>query len=186
MPRPPSASRHPEPRPGFVAVGFVRAPFGLRGELAVEVLTDFPERFQPDARLYAGGAQYQVYSTRAHRGGLLVELRGLQSRAQAERLRGLLLEVPEDELVPLEEGRYYRFQIVGIEVFDRDGRPLGRVAEVIETGANDVYVVRDAEGDLLVPAIDSVVLQVDVAAARMVVDLPEGLERKPPPMPRRR
>lgn len=169
-----------------MAVGFVRALFGLRGELAVEVLTDFPERFRPGARLFVRGREFEVYNARSHRSGLLIELLGVQSRLQAERLCGCLIEVPEEELAPLGEGEFYRFQIVGLAVFDREGQPLGRVAEVLETGANDVYIVRDDGGDLLVPAIDSVVLEVDVPAGRMVVDLPEGLERKPPPGPRRR
>lgn len=164
----------------------MRAPFGVRGELAVELLTDFPTRFEPGAALWAAGREYRVHGARPHRGGVLLDLRGIQSRLQAEQFRGLLLEVPEHELAPLEEGHYYRFQVIGMEVVDREGRALGRVAEVLETGANDVYIVRDAEGDLLVPAIDSVVERVDVGTGRMVVDLPAGLERKPFPKPRDR
>jgi len=109
---------------------------------------------------------------------LLLHLEGIDTREQAEALRGLLLEVPEDELAPLAEDQYFRFQILGMEVVDQDGQPLGRVEEILDTGATDVYVVRSAEGELLLPAIDTVVKEIDVAGRRMVVDVPEGLERR--------
>jgi 16S rRNA processing protein RimM len=164
----------------------VRAPFGVRGELIVDSLTDFPQRFRRAATLWAAGVSYTVRSARPHRGALLLELSGIDSRDQAESLSGLLLEVPEDELPALAEGEYYRFQIVGMDVVDRAGQPLGRIEDVLDTGANDVYVVRNAEGDLLLPATDAVVKEVDVAGRRMVVELMAGLERKPHPQPRRR
>ncbi|MEX1255695.1 MAG: ribosome maturation factor RimM [Dehalococcoidia bacterium] len=178
--RPEAARRtHPEPRPGFVAVGWVRGPRGVRGELKVDPLTEFHERFAPGAALQASGATYVVRGCRPHRGTLLLELEGIESRAAAETLRNLLLEIPEESLARLPEGRYFRFQILGMEVFDRENRALGRIDEIIETGANDVYVVHDAEGELLIPAIDSVVQEIDVARQRMTVELIEGLERRP-------
>src|SRR3970282_2101278 len=91
----------PQPRPGFVAVGYVRAPFGVRGELAVELLTDSPQPFEPGAALWAGGREYRVYAARSHRGGLLVELHGLQSRTQADGAGRLLLGGPHAGLSPL-------------------------------------------------------------------------------------
>jgi len=180
------ASPSPQPREGFVAVGLVRAPFGVRGELIVDSLSDFAQRFRRAATLWAAGVSYTVRRARPHKGALLLELEGVESRAEAEALRGALLEVPEGELPALAEGQYYRFQIMGMDVVDRAGRPLGRIEEVLDTGANDVYVVRDAEGDLLLPATDAVVKEVDVAGRRMVVELLAGLERKPHPQPRKR
>jgi 16S rRNA processing protein RimM len=162
----------------------VRAPRGVRGELTVDLLTDSPQRFQPGATVWAGRAAYVVRRARAHRAALLLELEGIDTREQAETLRGLLLEVPEQDLSPLREDQYYRFQILGMEVVERDGQPLGRVEEVLDTGANDVYVVRNEEGELLIPAIDAVVKEVDVAGRRMVVELMAGLERRPRKRPR--
>ena len=176
----------PPPSNGFVAVGFVTAPRGLRGELTVVPLTDFPERFQPGAQLWARGTAYTVRHTRTHRGRLLVELEGIESRTEAEALRDVLLEVPEQELPPLAEDQYFRFDVVGMEVVDESGRALGRLDEVLETGANDVYIVRDDSGELLIPAIDSVIKRVDVKGRRMVVAPLAGLERrarKPPKRP---
>lgn len=114
-----------------------------------------------------------------HQKTLLLALRGVTTRTGADTLRNLLLEVPESDLPPLSEGEYYRYQLIGVEVFDASGAALGRIEDVIDTGANDVYAVRNAEGELLVPAIDSVVRAVDLPAGRMVVDVPQGLERRP-------
>ena len=169
----------PEPREGFIAVGFVRGPRGVRGELKVAPLTDFPQRFQPGATLWAGGVQRTVRRVRVHRDALLVEMDGIDNREQADDLRGSLLEVPEEALPPLASDSYFRFQIEGMEVVDLAGRLLGRIEEVLTTGANDVYVVRGAETELLLPAIDSVVKEVDVHGRRMVVELLPGLEPRP-------
>jgi len=177
--RTPAKPHHPQPRAGFVAVGFVRAPRGVLGELSVEPMTDFAERFQPGAAVWAAGVSYTVAGARPHRDALLVQLEGIESRGQAEPLRGLLLEVPDVTLTPLEQGRYYRFQIVGMDVVDTEGAPLGQIQEVLETGANDVYIVHDAESELLIPAIDSVVQDVDIDANRMVVRLLDKMERRP-------
>ncbi|MCH8901771.1 MAG: 16S rRNA processing protein RimM [Chloroflexi bacterium] len=178
-PRRPASRPLPEPSPGFVAVGWVGAPRGRRGDLTIEPLTDFPQRFQPDAIVWAGGASYTVRHVRQHRRALLLELDGVETPEQAEKLRGLLLEVPEEELGALGEHQYFRFQLLGMAVVDRDGQPLGHIEEVLDTGANDVYIVRSPEGELLIPAIDTVVKQVDVAGKRMVVELIAGLQHRP-------
>ncbi len=115
-----------------------------------------------------------------HQKTLLLALRGVTTRTGADVLRNLLLEVPEDDLPPLADGEYYRYQLIGVEVFDGAGEALGRIEDVIDTGANDVYAVRNADGELLVPAIDTVVRTVDLPGRRMEVDVPPGLERRPP------
>jgi 16S rRNA processing protein RimM len=167
------------PTQGFVAVGLVRGARGVHGELKIEPLTDFPERFQRGATLWIEGRPFVVRLSRHQPPALLLQLEGIESRPAAEDLRGRYLEVPESELAQLDEDQYFRFQIVGLEVFDIAGARLGRVEEVLQTGANDVYIVRNDEGELLLPAIDTVVKSVDVAGGRMVVELLEGLERRP-------
>lgn len=183
MPRkpatPPPTRNEPSAREGFVAVGRVRGGRGVRGELKIEPLTDAPDRFRPGATVYAAGIPRTVRNARAYRGLLLLELTGIQTRERADELGGTLLEVPESELAQLEPGRFYRHQIVGLEVFDEDGTCLGRVEQVLETGANDVYVTRGQQGELLIPAIDSVIKDVDIAGGRIVVELLPGLERTP-------
>ena len=167
-------------------MGWIRGPHGTRGELKVSTLTDFPERFELGSELWANGARYRVSGVRPHGGGLLVELEGIEMRDQAEALSGALLEVPEQKLASLPDGQYFRFQIIGMEVVDREGRALGRVSDILETGANDVYIARNDEGDLLIPAIDSVVKEIDREAGRIVVELLQGLERRLHTRPKRR
>ena len=163
-----------DPRPGFVAVGRVLAPHGLKGELKVQPLTDNPERFAPKSRVWADEQLVTIVASREAGGHLYVRLKGFPDRTSAERFRHALLQVPEESLPVLPEGEYYRFQLIGLQVFDREGAPLGTLEEVIETGANDVYRVRRPDGtDLLLPALDDVIVSVDLAAKRMVVDPPE-------------
>ena len=157
----------------------MRGPHALHGELKVDPLTDIPDRFQPGRTLQIGERVYTVRAAHMHQKTLLLALEGVASRTAADKLRNLLIELPEEELPALGPGEYYRYQLLGIEVFDTAGEPLGRIEEVIDTGANDVYAVRNAEGELLVPAIDTVVKRVDVGAGRMTVDVPPGLERRP-------
>ena len=161
--------------PGYVAVGLIAAPWSVRGDLKVQPLTDFPERFQRGAALWVRGRRIEVQRSRWSRGFVYLGLSGIDSRGAAEELRGVLLEVPESELTPLPEGQYYRFQVIGLEVRTPGGRSLGRVDEILSTGSNDVYVVRGGPRELLIPAIEDVVLEVDLEGGRLVVELLEQL-----------
>jgi 16S rRNA processing protein RimM len=162
-----------EPDEGYVAVGRVQSPFGLKGELKVMSLTDNPERFVPKAKLWAGQQPVTIASVREAQGYVYLMLKGFSDRSSVDKFRHALLQVPETELPELEEGEYYRFQLLGLTVVDKDGTELGTIAEVIETGATDVYRVRDAEGkDTLLAATEDVVISVDLPAKRMVVDPP--------------
>ena len=179
--RPASSTQEPprrrpvrDPRPGFVAVGRVLAPFGLKGELKVQALTDNPARFAPKSRLYADEQPVTVAASREAGGHLYVRLKGFNDRNSVEKLRHAMLQVPESALPALPAGQYYRFQLVGLEIVRRDGSRLGTLEEVIETGANDVYRVRTPEGqDILLPALDDIIISVDLDAKRMVADPPE-------------
>ena len=163
-----------EPRPGFVAVGRVLGPFGVKGELKVQPLTDNPRRFAAKSRVWAGEQLVTIAESREAGGYVYVRLKGFADRTSAERFRHALLQVPEESLPPLPEGEYYRFQLIGLRVFDREGEPLGTLDQVLETGANDVYRVRRPDGtDLLLPALDDVIVSVDLVEKRMVVDPPE-------------
>ena len=166
--------RQTEPDPGYVAVGRVLSPFGLKGELKVEAVTDNPDRFRAKAKLFAGMQPVSVARSRNAQGYVYITLKGHPDRTSVERFHNALLQVPETDLAPLPEGEYYRFQLQGMSVVDRGGALLGTLAEVIETGANDVYRVHAESGaDLLLPALRDVIVSVDLAAKRMVVDPPE-------------
>ncbi|HEC34113.1 MAG TPA: 16S rRNA processing protein RimM [Chloroflexi bacterium] len=173
----------PPPRPAeprFLAVGRVLRPHGVRGELRVGLLTDYPERLSLHRLLYLGAEPrpYEVEGVRFHQGAALIKLVGCDDRNEAEGLRGQLVQIPIEAAIPLEKGEYYHFQIVGVEVVTDEGESLGLVAEVLDTGANDVYLVRGPRGEVLIPAIEEVVRELDLEARRMVVTLLPGLLRE--------
>jgi 16S rRNA processing protein RimM len=167
------------PAPGYVAVGLIIGPWGRVGDLKVRSLTDFPERFAPGRRLYAGGEPYTIEHCQWRRGYACLKFSGIDSTTAAEALRQRLLEVPESELMPLAEGEYYHFQILGLEVRSTGGEILGTVAEVISTGSNDVFLVQGPLGELLIPGTEDVIKSVDLEAGRMEIEMVEGL--RPPP-----
>ena len=170
----------PEAREGFRAIGRVERPWGLRGEIKVLPLTDFPERFDPEAQLYVRGEQRRVIRSRWQKGRVYLTLSGVERVDAAEALRGELLEVPADDTPDFSDGEYYVDDIEGCEVATAAGDSLGTVREVLQPGANDVYVVaRPGRRDLLVPALRDIVLEVDVEAKRITVDLPDGLDDAP-------
>jgi 16S rRNA processing protein RimM len=164
----------------YLAVGRIVGLHGIRGEVKVELLTDFPERFKAGAKLYLGSESearpIQVEGARPHQGMMLVKFAGVTDRDAAEELRQALLLIPEDEAMPLADDENYAHDLIGLQVETQEGRVLGRLTEILYTSANDVYVVRGPAGELLIPALRQVVLTVDLAAGRMVVTLPEGLE----------
>lgn len=175
-----SRGSEPPPRPTgprFLSVGRVLRPHGIRGELRVELLTDYPERLALHAVLYLGreARPYPLEGVRFHKGAALIKLAGCDDRNAAEELRGQQVQIPIEEAVPLEDGEYYHFQVVGVDVVSEEGEQIGRVVEVMETGANDVYVVHGPRGEVLIPAIAEAVQELDLNARRMVVRLLPGL-----------
>ena len=168
--------------PGYLAVGQIVGAHGLNGELKVEAYSDFPDRFAPGATLYLGEdlEEVQVATVRPHKTHLLVNLDEIGDRNEAEDVRGLWLYVPEADAAELEEGQYWIHDIIGLQVVTVDGVQVGKITDVMATGANDVYVVRpagDINGgrDVLLPAIADVVEQVDLQNGLMIVRLLEGL-----------
>jgi 16S rRNA processing protein RimM len=172
-PKPSRSLQQHEPDDGFVAVGRVLSVFGLNGELKVQSLTDNPERFAPKSRLHAGQQLVIITASRDAGRHTYIKLKGFPSRTSVEKFRGVLLQIPESELPPLAEGEFYRFQLIGLEVYDRAGAKLGTVAEVLETGATDVYRITAPDTpDLLLPATPDVVIEIDLKNKRMTVDPP--------------
>ncbi len=170
------------PEPRYLVVGRVVRPHGVQGELRVEIITGFPERLEQHDHFYLADPdspedvrRYPAEGMRQHKGTLLLKLAGCDDRNEAELLRGMLVQIPFEEAVPLEDGEYYHFQIVGVRVETESGEWLGQVTEVLETGANDVYLVRGPRGEVLLPAITDVVRKLDVEEKRMVVHLLPGM-----------
>ena len=164
------------PRDGFRAVGLIERPRGLKGELKALPLTDFPERFAPGARVFVGGASRIVRRSNWQKGRVYLFIDGVDDRESAEALRGELIEIPEGERPRSGEAFWYIDEIEGLRVVSVDGTELGTVREVLQTGANDVYIVdRGERRDLLVPALGDVVVDIDLGSGALTVDLPDGL-----------
>lgn len=164
--------------PSFLIIGQIQKPHGVRGEVRVVSHTDFPERFTWLETVYVGEKDLRlmtVESTRFHGDLVLLKLEGFDSRESVESLRGQWLQVPESEAVPLEEGEYYLYQLEGLRVFTDEGEDLGELVQVMETGANNVFVVRGESGELLLPDTDEVVQEIDFENGRMIVHLLAGL-----------
>jgi 16S rRNA processing protein RimM len=164
--------------PVFLAVGKLTRPHGVRGEMIMEIMTDFPERLKPGVQLYVGPGRrpFRLRSRRPHQRGALVAFEGINTREQSGELRNQFVLVRADDRPPLPEGEYYHHQLIGLQVVEEQGSAIGELVEILQTGANDVYVVRlPAGGELLIPAIDSVILSVDLERAEIWVQLPPGL-----------
>lgn len=158
--------------PQLVRVGFVRRPLGLRGEVEVEALTHRADRFHAGLSLHAGPVSRVVEAVRPSRGGVALKLSGVDDRGSAEKLRGCYLEVDLEQVEPLPVGSFYHWQLVGLQVFDTAGASLGVLSEVLEYPANEVFVVSGPSAPVLVPALFSVVREVDLPGGRMVVEMP--------------
>ncbi len=164
----------------YLAIGRIVRAHGVRGEVSMAVLTEFPERFETTKRVYLGNeyeaTPYDLEAYRWHKQNLLLTLGGIVDRTQAERLRNQLVQVPIGEAVALPEGSYYLYELMGLEVYTHEDEYLGKIVDIIETKANDVYVVEgDQPKQILIPAIDDVVKSVDLDLGKMEIKLLDGL-----------
>ncbi len=163
----------------YIAVGRIIKPHGVRGEVSAVLLTDFPERFETTEWLYLGDEYeadpYELESFRWHKSNILLKFVEVTDRNYAEALRGLYVQVPVEEAVPLPEGEFYIYQLIGLQVETTEGESLGIIEQVLETGANDVYVVKHGDREILLPAIPDVVKKVDLQAQLVTVQMMDGL-----------
>lgn len=168
-----------EGEPVYLAVGLLRRPHGVRGEIMLEIQTDFPERLEVGETFYIGDDYLPVTisTRREHNKGLLLSFKGIQDRDEIGRFRNQRLYVRLSDWPPLPEGEYYDHELIGLTVIEEaTGKTLGELKEIITTGANDVYVVESESGsEILLPAIPDVILDVDLAGHQMSVYLLPGL-----------
>jgi 16S rRNA processing protein RimM len=164
----------------WVAIGEIGRPYGRGGEVHVTPLTDDLDRFARvgDCVLLdpTGGREARrLTAARRQGGGVIVALAGCDSPEVARTLGGRLLAIPESETLPLDEGHFYAWQLVGCRVVTEDGREVGRVAGIEETAAHDLWVVRDGAREHLIPSVPDIVREVDLAGRRVVISPPPGL-----------
>ena len=153
----------------MIRVGQVTGAYGLDGAVKVMPLTDFQDRFDPGASLLLDGGAYSVEWSRESHPGIVVKLEGIDNRTMAELFRGRYLEVPDGEMRPLEAGRFYHRQVVGLAAVTSSGQRLGVIAEILERPANDVWVSRDGSIEHLIPATRDAIVSVDLPAGQVVV-----------------
>ncbi len=162
--------------PVFLAVGKLRRPHGVKGEMLMEVLTDFPQRLWSKKTIYVGERHEPmvINTIRPQDRALLLTFEGIEDCDTVGKLRNLIVYVKNADLPKLPEGEYYYHELLDLTVIDENGQKLGVLSEIIETGANDVYVVQPPEGDeILLPVIDGVILNVDLERREMRVHPPE-------------
>jgi 16S rRNA processing protein RimM len=168
----------PDGEPVYLTVGFLRRPHGLQGEMVMDLHTEFPERMKSGRKLLVG-EEYKpmtLASARPHQKGMLVRFQGIETPEAAGEYRNQWVYIKAKEAPKLPEGQIYQHELIGFQVIDENDQPLGELVEILETGANNVYVVKDETGgELLLPAIPSVVLNIDPGRRVMRVHILEGL-----------
>ncbi|MBK9372855.1 MAG: 16S rRNA processing protein RimM [Holophagales bacterium] len=164
----------------LVVVGRLARPHGLRGEMSVEVLSDFPERFVPGLAVVgvdAAGKRRSLVVSAVRPNGerLLLTFQGVSSRTDADALRGLDIAVPKGSEVPRPAGFVYHFDLEGCRAVDRSGRELGLVTALEELGGRSLLTLLTASGERDVPFVEPIVVSVDLEKRLVVLDPPAGL-----------
>ncbi|HLK58665.1 MAG TPA: ribosome maturation factor RimM [Chthonomonadaceae bacterium] len=163
-----------------LTIGEIVAPFGLAGEVKVRLETDFPDRFSRLKQIFlrdarGNGRLAEVESVRPHKGQILLKIRGIVSIEQAETLRNHRVQIRPQDAVRLPPNEFYIHDLLGCEVVTSKGQVLGPLTDVLRGTANDVYVVGQGKGEILLPVVSDVVQSVDLAARRIVVTPTPGL-----------
>jgi 16S rRNA processing protein RimM len=163
----------------FLTLGTVIGAHGLAGELKVRPVTDLPEQFEHLSAVYVGDEPRprKVQHVRFHAGNVLLKLRGISNPEDGASFRGQVIRISGKDALPLEEGEFLLYQLIGLDVFDESGTKIGTTVDLIETGARDVFVIRPEGGgaEILLPNIEDAVLEIVPSERRMVVRLLEYL-----------
>jgi 16S rRNA processing protein RimM len=152
----------------FLAVGVIINAHGLHGELKIFPLTDDIRRFRKLEKVFIDGAEKKVVWCKLQTDRVILKLEGIDSIEEAQKYFKKYLEVKREDAVELSEGSYFIADLIGCIVFDTDGRNLGAISDVIKTGSNDVYWIREGK-ELLIPALKDIVLEVDVENKKIVI-----------------
>jgi len=162
----------------YLRIGKIVNTQGIKGEVRVLPLTEKLDRFDllkivflDDTRLIEMEVEYVKY----HKNFVLIKFKGVDNMNEAEKLKDNYILVSREDAIELPEGSYFVCDLIGLNVYTKEGSPLGKVEDVLSTGSNDVYVVRDGEKEILIHALKTVVLEISLEQDKMVVDLPEGL-----------
>jgi len=164
----------------LVQIGKIIGTHGHKGEVKVYPLTDFPERFLSlqEVILMTSSGQIKALSvknSRFHKTYVIMELEGCHTISEAQELKGCTINIPQEQVHPLEDGEYYYFQLIGLQVYTEEELYLGILDNIFPTGSNDVYVVKNDQKEYLIPAIKEVVKEVNLEKRRITIHPLKGL-----------
>ncbi|HIX02094.1 MAG TPA: ribosome maturation factor RimM [Candidatus Ligilactobacillus excrementigallinarum] len=167
----------------YYQIGKIVNTHGIKGEVRVQATTDFPEkRFAIGEKVYIFKNQklvkeLTIKSHRKHKQFDLLSFEGLEDINLVEDLKQADLKISADQQDELTEGQYYYHEIIGLDVFDLEGNELGQISEIMQSGANDVWIIkRKQKADLLIPAIKDVVKEIQIENHKVIIDLLDGLD----------
>ena len=159
-----------------IKVGKITGAFGIRGELKVLSYADRPHRFEELGSVYAGKDEYEITNVRYQKGMVLLRFRGVDTRNDAERLTGRYLEIDRTVLRELDDDEYFIFDLIGLEAVNQDGKHIGKVTDVIQNSAQDLYEIETDDGRKhLIPAVYELVTEINIDSGIMRIKPIPGL-----------
>lgn len=164
----------------YLEIGQIVNTFGIKGMIKVKPFTDNIERFNNLEKIYiknkSGQTEYKIQEIKYHKNMVLIKFEGIENPEQADLLRNSYLIVDRETEEPLEPGRYYIVDMIGLDVFTDDNEYLGKLEDIYNTGSNDIYVVKNELGkQVLLPAIEDVIKNIDMDNKKVIVHLIPGL-----------
>ncbi|MBD9158430.1 MAG: 16S rRNA processing protein RimM [Clostridiales bacterium] len=164
----------------YLEIGQIVNTFGIKGMVKVKPFTDNIERFNNLEKIYiknkSGQTEYKIQEIKYHKNMVLIKFEGIENPEQADLLRNSYLIVDRETEEPLEPGRYYIVDMIGLDVFTDDNEYLGKLEDIYNTGSNDIYVVKNELGkQVLLPAIEDVIKNIDMDNKKVIVHLIPGL-----------
>ncbi len=159
-----------------ILVGKVLRPWGIKGVIKILSLSDNDTRFCVGNSIYIEEKKYIINDMKKSKNNILISLDTIKNANQAELLKGKSIKVFLEDISSLESGNYYHFQLLGLKVFTEERKYLGDLRDILNTGANDIYIISLGNSkDILLPAIKDVVLEIDLNKEHMIVKIPKGL-----------
>ncbi|HXN06742.1 MAG TPA: ribosome maturation factor RimM [Nitrospiria bacterium] len=162
----------------WIVIGRILKPRGLKGELKVHLLTDFPERFSPGKIVVLKEdppVPYRIEESAIQGETAFIKLEGIATVDVAEALAGKEFIIPIDELAPLEKGVYYPFQLIGFNAYTEEGKFIGVLTEIYPGGAHDLYEIREGKKEFLVPGTREFIREINLPERKIVIHAREGL-----------
>ena len=164
----------------FLEIGQIVNTFGIKGMVKIKPFTDDIRRFDDLKKVYIENnksrKEYEIEEVKYHKEMVLIKFKGVETVEQAELLRNYYLKVKREDEPELEEGTYYIVDLIGLDVYSDDGKLLGKLDDIFNTGSNDIYVVKDELGkQILLPAISDVVKDINLEEKKIIVHILNGL-----------